>query len=814
LLVRLRPYLLLALLGLIFFSPLVLHPTGTLYSPGSDLIAEHIPAKTFLVRSWRETGELPLWCPDQFCGAPFVADIQVAVFYPPHWILFLMPPEAVGSSLSWLVVAHVIAAGWCMYGYGRWQGLGGAGATTAAIGYMFAGKWMFHLLDAGHYILIGMAWLPLFLLLLEAAIRRGCLVRATAAGAVFALIVLCTHPQWTFYAALFTPVWTLAGVLESAGWLGGEGPRSWRRTTAAVGRWMGLGLWAMVVAGALSAVQWMPTLEAASQASRGAGVPADDLGREYAFQVHQLWGPSPIVSHRWEQRAGLAVLWLAAAVLAPVLRGGRVRWWAFVWFLLGALALGGGTLLQEMRLPGFATFKIHARLWIVAALPAALLTGVTTDALFEKAAAWSRGRRTLCVVLVALALLAGVVGLASETALGIWEDAEVRFPVYMTTLLVLIPVGFLLMIARLRPGGPAVAGRWATLAWLGVLLLDLWAMSWPLVEVRDDKDVYRPSACVAQVMDQQRSAAATDRWRVLDCCIDGEAGHSALGEGCPLPLMNGLEAVGGYSPLDVHRFRDTLQFVGDEPEPMRPFEGAFGFPILKRIPVRNKRLVDLLGVRFLLQPRNLEDQPAGHIPAREPAWRLISEDDDARAYNFTLGGVRPLPPYQVWENPDVLPRAFVVPQAVPLPERPATLDALKRADFKETVLLEGWRDEFAAPSTGTYRPAEVIDYRPNRVVLHEEGAEGWLVLTDVWFPGWTCTVNGQPVEIHRADFLFRAVRVPAGSCDVVFTFEPESYLRGRELSPGAAALVVVLFLSAGVRRFIPASGRRQPADDR
>ena len=176
------------------------------------------------------------------------------------------------------------------------------------------------------------------------------------------------------------------------------------------------------------------------------------------------------------------------------------------------------------------------------------------------------------------------------------------------------------------------------------------------------------------------------------------------------------------------------------------------------------------------------------------------EDDHARSYCFSLGGVRTLPPYEVWENPDVLPRAFVVPRTAPLPDRPQVLDALKRTDFRQTVLLEGWRDELAAAAPGAaYRAADVIGYRPNRVVLREDGPAGWLVLADVWFPGWKCTVNGQPAEVRRGDFLFRAVAVPSGPCEIVFTFEPESYRRGCELSLGAAALVAVLFLGAVVK---------------
>jgi hypothetical protein len=820
--VRWIPPLFLALLGLIFFFPLVIHPAETLYSPGSDLIAEHIPAKRFLLRCWRDTGELPLWRPDQFGGAPFIHDIQVAVFYPPHWILFLLPPEGVGPTLSWLVAAHVVVAGWSMYAYARRQGLSRAGATAAAIGYMFAGKWMFHLLDAGHYILIGMGWLPLVLLLLESAIRRGCLVRATGAGAAFALIILSTHPQWTFYAALFAAMWTLGTALESAGWLGGDGPRSWRRTLAAAGRWAGLGVWAAVVAGALSAVQLLPTLEAAGQASRGTGVPPDDLQREWAYLIHQLVGPSPVGGFRWEHRAGLGVLWLAAAVLAPALRGGRVRWQAGVWLILWALGLGGGTLLQTVRCPGFAIFQIHARILIVAALPTALLGGVTTDALFGKASDLSRGRRTLLFVLAVAALAAGAVAYGAEWELGVWEPAAGRFPLYGAVLLVLLPVGLgllagqLLSVPRLCQPGLARPARlpqqWqaaATAAWLAVLLLDLWAMSWPLVDVRDEKILYSPSACVRAVIDRREAEQTAVRWRVLDTCVNGDAGHSALGEGCPLASVYGLETVGGYSPLDVHRCRDFLQFVSDDPEPMTPFRGSYGQPVLLRVAVRNKKLVDLLGVRYLLQPRDPADQPEGHIAAMEPAWRRVLEDDNARAYNYTLGGVRPLPPYELWENPDVLPRAFVVPKAAPLPDRPDVLDTMKRTDFKKTVLLEDWREDFAVTlADATYRPAEVIDYRPNRVALHEDGPAGWLVLADVDFPGWTCTVNGRPTPIHRADFLFRAVAVPAGPCDVVFAFEPDSYRRGRELSLCAAALVAILFLGAGLRAIALAFRRR------
>src|SRR5262245_20879766 len=180
------PGLVLTLLVLLYFFPLVLHPTQILYSDASDLVAEHIPAKRFLVRSFHETGELKLWCPYQFAGTPFVHDIQVAMLYPPHLAPLLVPVGWVGPAVTRLDVLHVLLAELTMLAYARHRGLFLLPALVAAVGYMFAGRWMLHLLGGGHYITIGLAWLPLVLLCLDRAIRGGGLLWATMAGLLYA----------------------------------------------------------------------------------------------------------------------------------------------------------------------------------------------------------------------------------------------------------------------------------------------------------------------------------------------------------------------------------------------------------------------------------------------------------------------------------------------------------------------------------------------------------------------------------------------------------------------------------------------------
>ncbi|HEX5271447.1 MAG TPA: hypothetical protein VFW33_13210, partial [Gemmataceae bacterium] len=799
---RSTPFLVIVALALFFFADLVVHPTQVLYSDHSDLLAEHVPAKRFLVRSFRETGELPLWCPYSFAGSAFVHDPQVAMFYPPHWALLLLPEERVGAGLSWLVVLHVIVAGWGTYLCTRGEGLGKPAALVAACGFMFAGKWMLHLLAAGHYVTVGLAWLPWVLLLLEEALRRRSFRWATAAGVVFALVVLGTHPQWTFYAGLFLALWTLGTALEGAGvWpsplsprgrgVGGEGdgwvalrlpvshpphtpdpspPRGeGRKVAAAVLRWAGYGAWAAALAAALAAVQLLPTLEAAELSTRAGGVAPDEIVagglRSLLFFVGPALKPVPS-SLMWEDRGGLGLLWVAAAALAPFLCRGRVRYQAAVCLALVVFALGGAIVFQA--LPGFRVFRQPARMLLIVALPVALLAGSATEALFRGAAP-APGRRVLAKLTVAAVILAG--GFAVRMVI---QGEVPRWHVYWASLLVTLPTAFWVLSNQYS----VLSTRAGQLLWVLVLFLDLWALARPLATVRPEADVYRPSECVAHL---------PPGGRVLDRDAPGLEAGTPLGAGAPLALLTGLEPLRGYNPLDNRRYKEYLQFIAGADEPLRPLDGPLTFPVVGNFPVRNKSLLDLLGTSYALQPSGLGDD----WRLDGPGWRVVGEDAAPAGYDFATGGRQPLPPYTVYENTEALPRAFVVPEAAPLPDRALVLDTLAATDFRARVLLEG-RDGPARPggAAADYRPAELLEYHPNRVrVAVEPGAPGFLVLADVWYPGWTCTVDGRPAPLYRADYLFRAVELPEGAREVEFRFEPESYRLGRAVSLAALVLV-------------------------
>lgn len=770
--------ILLTMLGLVFFFPLLLQPAQVLYSDQSDLLAEHIPAKRFLVRSWQETGEVPLWCPNHFAGAPFVHDIQVAPFYPLHLPLYLLPEERIGTALSWLVVLHILLAGWLMLVYARRRGLTPVAALVAAIGWMFASKWMLHLLGGGHTITIGLAWLPLVLLCLENALRRRTLFWATAAGMTYALIVLSTHPQWTFYAGLFAALWTLGVALEEAGLLGGTGERSRRRTLRVLGRWLGGGAWAVTIAIALSAIQILPTLEATRHTSRAVGVAPEEVGESFRTLLF-LVGPALSGRHpflMWEDRGGLTVLWLGAAVLAPLLRGGQVRYQTGV--CLGLLAFAAGGTVLARPLPGFNLFRQHPRILVVASFAVAYLAGVTTQALFSDTGLSPALRRLCWRTFLAVGLLCLL--LTGGYALGmVFLKESLRFHVYW----LIAPVLFLLALWLIRTQ-PGPGRQRCALLWSALLLADLWALTWPLVGVRSEVDVFRPSACVEFLAGHRKEG------RILDEYYYDKEGAwigSPLGQGAPLALVNRLEAVRGYNPLDVYRYREYLQFIAGQDLPLRALEGPFTYPVLGDFPLANRSLIDLLGVRYLLQPS------ARALPG--DGWREVFRDPQPVAYNVYLGGRLPFDSYTVYENEQALPRAFVVPRGQPLPARPEVLRALKATNFRETVLLEGYEGPARPAAAAGFRPAAIVDCQPNRVALRvEPGGPGFLVLTDVWYPGWTCTVDGQSADVYRANYVFRAVELPAGRHEVVFRFEPASYRVGKSITLVALMAVPMLLL--------------------
>ena len=204
-------------------------------------------------------------------------------------------------------------------------------------------------------------------------------------------------------------------------------------------------------------------------------------------------------------------------------------------------------------------------------------------------------------------------------------------------------------------------------------------------------------------------------------------------------------------------------------------------------PGRHTRIYDMYNVRF-----------------------VIVRDGTPLDDQYTLAYDAP-GPLAVYENPDPLPRAWLVPAAQVLPDEEAVLAALKQPSFEpmHAVVLAQHHDIPSIPATADESdpssmagPVSVLAYSPNEIVLaaHAE-RPGYLVLSEVWFPGWLATVNGAPAPVWRANYTFRALPVPPGELEVRLWYAPESWRRGIALFGVGFLLLAGLYLSRlGTRR--------------
>lgn len=148
---------------------------------------------------------------------------------------------------------------------------------------------------------------------------------------------------------------------------------------------------------------------------------------------------------------------------------------------------------------------------------------------------------------------------------------------------------------------------------------------------------------------------------------------------------------------------------------------------------------------------------------------------------------------QVLENPDALPRAYLVPRLEALPDEEAVLKRLLDESFdpRRTALTE---QPPAGPLPDAQLPVEELGTAKvtrrggTRVEVEAEAAADCvLVLSDAYYPGWTATIDGKPAEIFPVHYVYRGLVFPAGRHEVVYTYMPWTFRAGMGLSVAALA---------------------------
>ena len=115
----------------------------------------------------------------------------------------------------------------------------------------------------------------------------------------------------------------------------------------------------------------------------------------------------------------------------------------------------------------------------------------------------------------------------------------------------------------------------------------------------------------------------------------------------------------------------------------------------------------------------------------------------------------------------------------------AVADAKFKTQLGETVE----QDSVSIVTIKAYEPNE-LTYEVN------SGKGGVVVFSEIYYPGWTATVDGQPAELGRVNYILRALNVKPGKHDVVLTFKPKSVKTTESIAYVSYVILILVVLGA------------------
>ena len=164
---------------------------------------------------------------------------------------------------------------------------------------------------------------------------------------------------------------------------------------------------------------------------------------------------------------------------------------------------------------------------------------------------------------------------------------------------------------------------------------------------------------------------------------------------------------------------------------------------------------------------------------------------------------------EIYENPHVIPRAFVVYRTRPAPPEQELLRRLSRRGFDPLAASYVEGDPGFVSGAGSPRRGHAVEFTVDeRHVVELDvhlDAPGLVVLADTHYPGWRASVDAEPAPILQTNYLFRGVPVAAGRHRVRFEYRPTSVIAGGSASV-AGLIVLGVVLGLGPRKHAHPAG--------
>jgi len=773
-------------------------------------------------------GEFPRWTRDIGGGAPFVPQMAQP-FQPINALLFVLPSV---EWYGWWYLVHLVLFGWFAYLFVRRLGCA-HGAALLALVAATLGMWTQCKL---HHNVILTAALSLWPML--SSVHELVALGARGRERRFAVgwLALWTGLSWsTGFVVIALQSSYLAGAFALLCLCRAERGDRWRRLLP-----VGIGL---AIGGALSFANMLPILLASAESARDGTFDLEQL-TDIALEGNQLlaavwpdllsWPadrfyPEPqgalgyvtrmplsqivlledtlrddkSAFQNWvETSFAVGVLPLAAAFTALFHRRHRLFAWFFALFAACAFLMASATgpfFTLATVLPGITAGDLRRLLFLVA-MPLVVLSGLGADAWLRRERRWPGH------------LFLGLLALASLYALTwLWQRGdETEFVRGLAELFVLdtdheivqqIGGNADLIVAKVQKDAAAgevannyralhfafwmsllaaiagIVALWRVRVWslavlLGVTMTELLVLGLgPVQTVAAERVTELPKVLepvVAEHVDLQ------PRPRLQRLIPANSVPNTALPGNVPGFL--GLADANAYNPLPPRRFEQYFDFI----EPGMTYGGA-GVGAFRDAKSLAHPLCDLYGLRYILTPLPAEAAPTSatlldRTPPGTGRFRLL-------------------------ERTTAMPRATFVRNVDVIADEGARREALSspNRDVRTRVVLEDASAPIPTPAPDATADVQITLHDDERVELKVRCShDGYLRLADPFDEGWRARLDGENRTCYVADHYLRAVYVPAGEHEVVFTYDQARAVWPLRLSLGTL-LVVLLALFTGRR---------------
>ncbi|HVX14176.1 MAG TPA: YfhO family protein [Pirellulales bacterium] len=734
------------------FSPVVF--AGHLLAPGDGCI---VFLAGFRSARWA-------WDPTLFAGFPGLADPQRMGWYPPALLAAMLP-----DGWNALVISGYVLASCFTYAYVRRLTDSSLGAGVAGLVYGMSGFLIAHL---GHVNMVhASAWLPLVLYTFERLRERAAPAWIAAAGSAIACSILAGHPQISAYSLALLGAYTLVGARAA--------PAGCRQYCAAAVAAVGLGF-------ALSAILLLPM----HQLTKGSVRTAMDYTAfcEYSLPLKQLpplvfpyaHGGTPETPFKGEGNltettayVGILPALLAVFGTWSAVDRRSARFWLAVAACAFLLALGpdGGLSALVYHVPMFNKFRCPARHLGELSLAASVLSGWGMASLSAAPLARRIGGALMATVAVSTAVVGAYLALQNAGISLAWHAQAAR-----VSLAALAVAPVVLWISVLRPTKlsravllAAVAMEMAGYArcgeWLWQYADERMHLACPPLLTK-----YREEF----VKSGQRVTGLPSRWTPPEAAL---ANLAAIWQ---------LPCTSGYHPLVTQRIMDLLDMH-------RSGNGFMTYNMLSD----DDLALDLLASRYVVVPDNA-------IKPDSPVY-------DGAIVRYLNGSTRfryvdHMYETSSFENPRAMPRAWLVVDVLSLSQgdvlravHGSRLPDGSRFDPARSALVEE-ACSFAPAGADSAHTAAAKELAPGKVQVETESQSAtFCVLSDIYYPGWRVTVDGQPAKIFRTDYVLMGVELPPGRHTVLFEYIPTRFYVGAGITC-FALLVVAALLAAPMRR--------------